>query len=227
MKSPFSSFSNTIYGGGVRGLSGRAAFVFEELERRLIYGIYKFGAVIPTAELLQEFGISRAPLTAALNQLQFAGYIEITPQVDSRVINPTESQIQDYFIMFRLVESQMARFAAARRTDQDIESISRLCAMLTAVSASLDAPSEEYIHIVDMYHMAIRQAAKSPLEVQRARGYFRIAAFFVMNGWPRDFARMRDVSNSDRPLVTECIAKGDVEGAGEAMERYISDGTHA
>jgi DNA-binding GntR family transcriptional regulator len=216
-----SALSGNIYAGEMRGLSGRAALVFEELERRLIHGVYKFGAAIPTVEIAEEFGISRAPLTAALNQLRFAGYIEITPQVGSRVISPTPDQIRDFFIMFGLVEQQMARFAAERRTQEDIDAISRLCRMLTAVSAPLMQPTEEYIDVIDMYHMAIRHAAKSPLEIRRARGYFRFAAFIVVNGWPSDFARMRDNSNTYRPLVTEGIARGDTQMVADAMGRYV------
>lgn len=97
------SFSDRIYRGANRGLSGKAAVVFEELERRLMYGVYKFGMIIPSSEITKEFGISRAPLYAALNQLQFEGYIETTPQVGSRVITPTDQQVNDYFVMFGLV----------------------------------------------------------------------------------------------------------------------------
>ena len=98
-----SAFSNSIYRAKSKRLSGKAAHVFEELERRLICGVYKFGASLPTVALINEFNVSRAPLTAALNQLQFEGYIEITPQVGSRVISPSDEQIQDYFVMLGLV----------------------------------------------------------------------------------------------------------------------------
>ena len=130
-----------LYSGAARGLAGKSAKVYEELVLRLIYGKYKFGTIIPSAEIVEEFNISRAPLYAALNQLTFEGYIEITPQVGSRVISPTEQQIWDFFQMFALIEKQMARYAAARRSKEDAEAISKICRMVTDVSQPLDAPA--------------------------------------------------------------------------------------
>ncbi|MBV1918416.1 MAG: hypothetical protein KUG65_10215 [Sphingomonadaceae bacterium] len=98
------------------------------------------------------------------------------------------------------------------------------CDQLTAVSAKLETPNEEFVDIVDMYHMAIRQAAQSPYEVRRVSGYFRFAAFFLMNGWPKDFGHVRDSSNVNRPKVTQAIIDGDVEQAGMAMGQYILSG---
>lgn len=213
-----------IYGGDIRGLNGKAALIYEELERRIVCGTYRFGATIPTLELTREFNVSRAPLTAALNQLRFEGYVEITPQVGSRVIDPTRQQIADYFVMFGRIEEQLARFAAARRTAAHCDAIARLCDEVTAISESLDVPSERYLDIVDLYHMAIRQAAQSPLEVRRVSGYFRFAAFLLMNGWPEDFRGMAVRSNRNRPLVSHAIIAGDVDGAGKAMLAYISEG---
>src|SRR5665213_671503 len=103
------------------GLSGKAEFLYAELEHRLLAGTYKFGESIPTTSLVREFKVSRAPLTAALNELRAAGYIKIVAQVGSQVISPSEQQVRDFYIMFSMVERGMARLAAERRTARDMD----------------------------------------------------------------------------------------------------------
>ena len=208
----------------MRGLSGKTAILFDELERRFIYGTYKFGEIIPTANIAKEFDVSRATLTMALNHLRFEGYIEIVPQVGSRVVTPSDRQVHDYFIMFSLIEHQMARFAAERRTPESLRDIEDICQRITAMSERIVVPNYEFIDLIDLYHMAIRRAADSVMEVQRASGYFRFAAFFLMNGKTINFSDVVRHSNRNRPFVTKYIAEGNVELAGEAMKKYILTG---
>jgi DNA-binding FadR family transcriptional regulator len=118
----------------------------------------------------------------------------------------------------------MARFAAERRTPESLRDIEDICQRITTMSERIVVPNYEFIDLIDLYHMAIRRAADSAMEVQRASGYFRFAAFFLMNGKTIDFSDVIRHSNRNRPALTRYIAEGNVERAGEAMKKYILAG---
>jgi DNA-binding GntR family transcriptional regulator len=208
------------------GLSGKAAFVCAELERRLTAGVYRFGDTLPTADLVREFAISRAPLTAALNQLRNAGYLQIVPQVGSQVITPSDQQVRDFYVMFSRVEGGMARFAAERRSEKDIAFLQEVCALLTEASVNpRTIVLDHYLELLVMYHGAVHDIARSPLEAYRARSYRQIATFFLRNGLPHDIGHMFEITNKARPAVTAAIVRGNPQEAEPAMVSYILRGS--
>jgi len=213
--------------GVYHSLSGKAASICEELERRILAGVYSFGDMLPTADLVTEFKISRAPLTAALNQLRAAGYLSIIPQVGSQVITPTAEQVHDFYLMFSRVEGVMARFAAERRSEEDVVLLREIGEYLSKeAKASPAVISDHYIELLLMYHDAILMMARSRLEVDRARNYRRVATFYLRNGLPGDIPYMLRVSTADRVAVTEAIAAGDPDQAEVQMARYVLAGSH-
>jgi len=51
----------------------------------------------------------------------------------------------------------------------------------------------------------------------RVAGYFRFAAFLLVNGHTVDFAQVVKRSNANRPLVTRHITEGDPQAAGNSV----------
>ena len=203
------------------GLTGKAAVVCSELERRLMAGEYRFGETLPTARLLIEFDISRAPLTSALNQLRSAGYLRIIPQVGSQVIIPTTQEVADFYLMFSLVERGMARLAAQRRTLEQAAFLKETCRQMDEIDVSGTSPSEAYIDLLLMYHLKIHDAAASKYEVLRARSYRNLATFFLRNGMPENPDKILPQANVLRMAVTEAIVSGLPDAAEKAMAEYI------
>jgi GntR family transcriptional repressor for pyruvate dehydrogenase complex len=166
----------------------RSASVFEKLLTLILSGEWKEGDRIhPERELSQELGVGRASLREALKALELIGMI------DSRVgdgtfvcerstflsrpllwaITGNSTTRVDELIESRLVlECEMAAFAAARATGEDLESIEEGVRLMQAGLGDATVLLESDLK----FHMAIAKAAHNKVllnAVQMIRSLMR------------------------------------------------------
>lgn len=152
-----------------------ATVVVEELAARIVAGVLPEGAVLPTeAVLCDEFGFSRTVLREGLKLLEERGLVrveqgrgttvqarELWNLLDPTVLrialeNDPNMQLLDNLITVRrLLEAEMARVAASKLTDGELDDLAQNVVRMRA--AANDYP--EFQRLDQRFHALVMQAS--------------------------------------------------------------------
>lgn len=166
---------------GVRAhdLAGKAGEVAAELEERLVRGDYRFGENLSIYALAEQFGASRQPVASAVLYLRSVGYLEIIPQVGCRVVSPSPSEVQDFFLMFSRTEGVIARLAAERHQDPEAQDLVHLAEQLAKNPFESASDRRAMADGISIFHDHISAMSRSPLLVDRISNLRRIFRFYL------------------------------------------------
>jgi DNA-binding GntR family transcriptional regulator len=93
---------------------------YQELKRIILEHQIPQGGKLNEIELAAALGISRTPVREAINRLGKEGLVEIFPQRGAFVIQYSEKDIYDLFLIRENLEGLAAYLAAERVTEQDL-----------------------------------------------------------------------------------------------------------
>lgn len=193
------------------------------------------GDALPSErELMVRYQVGRPAIREAMQSLQHSGVIEIrhggrpriaSPSLDGllEVLGPsmrhllTHSQSSlDHLKEARvLLESEMARMAATRRTEADIAELQALL----AEQDNLRTDSEAFLESDGQLHRRIAALSGNPI--------FETLAFGIFS-WLRTFhteqVRKRGLESltlAEHRAIVEAIIQGDAAGAASAMRAHL------
>ena len=86
----------------------------EEIEERIVTGVYPPGMHLDEQELAAAFGVSRTPIREALIQLASIGLVEIRPRRGATVPEMSADRLCEMFEVMAELESMCGRLAARR-----------------------------------------------------------------------------------------------------------------
>jgi len=89
---------------------------YQELRRIILEGQVGPGKKLNEGELAKALGISRTPIREAINRLEKEGLVEIFPQRGAFVIQFTEKDVYELFLIRENLEGLAARLAAEKVT---------------------------------------------------------------------------------------------------------------
>jgi DNA-binding GntR family transcriptional regulator len=89
---------------------------YQELKRIILEGQVSPGAKLNEVELARALGISRTPIREAINRLEKESLVEIFPQRGAFVVQFTEKDVYELFLIRENLEGLAARLAAERIT---------------------------------------------------------------------------------------------------------------
>ncbi len=203
-------------------LGGKAGYICDVLEHRLARGVYLFGEPISSLHLAQEFKTSRAPVSAALSHLRSAGYLIITPQVGSKVISPTRIEIEDFFRLFGKAEGFMARLAAERHDENEIQLLIDLSKKIHHASPKIDeALSENFLSLLSEFYGLIRSMARSPMIAKRVADQWHMSEFLLFNGQSAKINANIAEANKERDQIVDIISHRDSARAERIMATHV------
>jgi len=216
------------------------ASLIEALHTRIQQGDLQPGDPLPSErELCEQFKVSRSSARKALAILSGMGLIEITPRNGARVapvnaqpaihslsllIAHNDYQTAHLYEVRRLIEVQVARLAAIRREEADLQ---KLRALHRAVQENLHNPAE--LHRADMaLHIGIAESAKNPFfgELMRVLISAYMQIFDVV--WSRWGAEQEEEALFSRYVeqhgrIIEAIAEQDPEAAAAYLTQHIDE----
>ena len=132
---------------------------FERLVQAITTGEYGPGQKLSEPELAAKLGISRVPLREALNRLE-GKLISRTPRLGARVIEVTQSTLEQLYFVREALEGMAARLAAENASDQELANLSNLLG-LEQTRYGRNA-HKTYLAVEDEdFHFAIAHAAKA------------------------------------------------------------------
>ena len=207
--------------------------VAEELLSRIVHGVYKQGAYLPTEQqLTAELGVSRVTLRESLKRLDTLGMITIM-QGKGTIVNsvgldasmkgmisavePDKLNISQLYDARLFVESGTVRLAVRMCTNEQLELLKQNQRDLVTAAAAIDGVNfsaldtafhEQIAHISGN---GVLQSAFQTIQVV-LHSYIRISCHTqqVMEG-----------SCREHKAILSAIAAGDEESARVAMEEHI------
>lgn len=144
-------------------------FLISEIES----GTLKAGELLPSeAELSEQFNVSRTVIREALGRLKYDGLLESSQGSRSKVaadgskrvfrMNQLEAnnlgEIGFLYEFRAILESEAAALAAKRRTDEDLDEMEKLIAVLNRASEEHHDGTNENVN----FHKRVTDASKNP-----------------------------------------------------------------
>lgn len=214
-----------------------AQLVVEKLTDRLENGTYPPGGRMPSsAELCEEFGVSRTVMREALASLKSAGRVVarqgsgvFVTERDSRPIHFEAGRIDDIRSALEIlelrfgVEMQSVALAAARRTPEALADIARAYDILNGLETDdIEAEAEADF----AFHMAIARATRNPhfprlLEALMGEISSELLMKFRQSGPSR--AGFVAKIKKDHAMILSAITQGDETAAQTALSTHLSD----
>ena len=191
------------------------------------------GTRVPSErELMKRLGVGRSTVREALNGLALLGLVEIhhgqgvfvaerSPEIEIEISELQRSLMKGVtreFIEARLlVEVEVARLAAERRTDADLE---RIKETIDALERSGDAPTEEAIESATQFNQAVAEASHNEVLAGIIDSFVQLMVERAPDLYERDDFRHWDVDEHTR--IYEAIAASDPDLAAERMRDHIN-----
>jgi DNA-binding GntR family transcriptional regulator len=173
------------------------------LEKLIINGEYPPGAHLVETDLAQRLGVSRGPVREALYQLQLQGWVDLRPRQGAFVHQPSIDEVDQFFQVRALLESEIAALVAGRITSEDVDA---LRAMIVVATQHIEDGNEPALVEANAeFHGYIHRKAANPVLVdlvqvldKRLRWYFSAVA---MERAPEAWIEHRE--------LVEALAEGD------------------
>ena len=207
--------------GSSHPLTGKAGQIFEEIERRLVAGYYRFDQTLSVVDLAAEFATSRQPVTVALNHLRSLGYVRIIPQVGCRVAAPTTTEIRDFFYMLGKIQSAVAGLAAERHIDDEADTLAEVAGSILSLAVDNVENLGQYARLVDTFHETMTTMARSVMLSTRSATLWRMSDFMMWQGIGNLTAPKVAVANQERQSIVAAIRLRDVKLAETRMEAHV------
>lgn len=207
-----------------RGGSAIGANVYAHVKEQILGGAFGKGDWIPIDDIASSLGVSRQPVMDAMKRLSVEGFVEIMPQVGSRVRHYSERDIRDFFALFALGEAHVARLAAERAEPEDIVNLRMISAQIGALTR-LNVGSAErgrlYRNLNRMLHYEIRNVARSPAVGELVEALRDRSDFFIVSEHGSVFTDRIETAFAEHEAIIDVIEARDGDAAAEAMKRHI------
>lgn len=136
--------------------------VHTELRRRLIAGHFDPGEKLKEEHVAAELGVSRTPVRAAIQRLIDEGLLVAAPKRGAIVTEWSNADTEEIFELRVLAEGQAAAWAAKNISDEEIEKMDVLNALIAvAVREQPEGYLDEIQSVNLEFHMALYDACGS------------------------------------------------------------------
>jgi DNA-binding GntR family transcriptional regulator len=195
----------------------------QEIEGRLLDGIYAPGQKLVVEDLSAEFEVSRQPIMEALRVLSTEGLVTIIPQVGCRVASYGAQEVRDFFALFATMEGAVAALAAARRTDADLRALNEISARIGALLDEEDLTERAHSYRIRNreFHAQIHAMADSAIIADLSRRMWNLSDFLINTAELTDSLHSVARRHLDHQSVQRALEAQDVELARRTMEEHI------
>ena len=134
---------------------------YDAIREAILSGRFPPGQRLVADELAQEFGTSRMPVREALQRLENAGLVSITPHRGAVVNELSEQEIVEVYHIRAVLEGLAARLAAPRLGPADYDRLNALIDDMASTSTA-EPDLEQLLRGNRDLHEIIWQAAQAP-----------------------------------------------------------------
>lgn len=188
--------------------------VYTALIEMIVSGHLQRGEHLVEGELADLLGVSRQPVREALQRLHTDGWVDLKPGLGAFVHVPTDEEVDQLLAVRSVLESEAARLAAPRATE---EAVARLRQLWQEGVAALDTQNVESMVAANaaFHSYVIELAGNKVLAELVARVDYRVRWYYT------PIAKQRgEHSWREHAALIEAIAAGDAERAGMLMREH-------
>ncbi|MDR3495969.1 MAG: GntR family transcriptional regulator [Ancalomicrobiaceae bacterium] len=175
------------------------------------------GALINKHVICERLGVSRFPVSEALNRLQTEGLVEILPQRGTRVTKIRISDVEESMFIRRALEAETVRQLAPQASEATLTDLER---NMRYQQSAIDADDRQGFHMLDLeFHRILMEAlayGRVRATIDSARANLERARRILL-GMPGYVATYSDHLN-----VYEAMVARDGEGAAVAMTAHLN-----
>lgn len=133
---------------------------YETIREAILSGRYAPGQRLLPDDLARELGTSRMPVREALQRLEVAGLVSITPHRGAVVNELSKQDIVEIYHIRAVLEGLAARLAAPHLVSADYDRLQALIEEMVAAAAGPDL--EQVLRANRDFHEVIWRAARAP-----------------------------------------------------------------
>jgi len=190
---------------------------YQELKRTILEGRVAPGEKLNEVELARALGISRTPVREAINRLGKEGLVEIFPQRGAFVVQFSEKDIFELFLIRENLEGLAARLAADRITDS---SLARLeCCVHGFKEPFSDKDIQRYAREDFRFHQSIVTLSDARRLIQLVSSLHDHIRIFRLT--TRGVSDRMKSSLAEHRFIIEALRKKDPEESEERMRQHI------
>lgn len=201
--------------------TSKADQVYSEIKEAILSGALAPGAAIDKLALCAKLGVSRFPVTAAINRLAFERLVVIEPQHGSFVAKIAANDVREWMMIRRALESEIAHEAARGLPPDAQREIER---NLRYQQAAAEAGDVAGFYTLDVeFHKLIGES----MSLRHARE--------ILDGLRAHLERVRRIALSppgrlptayvEHKRIFDAISAGDGAGAALAMRAHLDETT--
>lgn len=203
-------------GAAVGPRGGATERIVEALREAIVTLELTPGVTLDKAELAARFGVSRFPVSEALNRLKAEGLVEIRPQSGSTVSFIRLSDVRENMFLRRALEGETMALLAARRDPDLLVEVER---NLRYQKAAMDAGDRPGFHRLDLeFHDLLVSAVGFPrvrATVEKAR--LALDRVRLLLGSPRRHV----LTFAEHSAIVDALRAGDADAARTAIAAHI------
>jgi GntR family transcriptional repressor for pyruvate dehydrogenase complex len=207
--------------------------VADRLLTAIALGEFVPGERLPVERaLVSMLGVSRSTVHAAMGRLRSAGVVEVrrgraggafvrnvwsggSADAVTRTLGARWSHLEELFDLRGLVEGMVARTAAERRTDHDIEALHRALERF----ARAVTPQDEHAADAAIHDAVTAATGNKEVAVLSQRLLATITAGIAIEPYSRD---VFDRALAEHQALVDAVVAGDVERAGRVAESHFA-----
>lgn len=137
------------------------ARVFNHIRESILDGRYEPGDSLVETKLAKELGVSRTPIREAIRQLEFEGLVHSIPNKGVIVQGISTQDVDDIYIIRKMVEGLAARWAVERITTQELKTLQETQELMDYYTKKSDF--EQIAKLDTKFHDTIYAASKSKM----------------------------------------------------------------
>jgi DNA-binding GntR family transcriptional regulator len=192
---------------------------YERIRSLIVDGRLPAEARLHQGQLADSLGISRTSVREALHRLTSESLVEFQPQRGFFVAAPLHlDAVVDRLEVRLVLEPGIARLAAARRTDEDVEALRR------AVRGESKARSARAAHDLSReFHLTVARASRNAAFARMLDSLWTVdigRQLLARRGTSPDW-QPEDVAEHE--AIAEAIADGDGDRAAELMRQHVEE----
>ena len=196
----------------------KADQVYAYLREAILKGTIEPGALIDKTTLCAELGMSRFPVTTAINRLAYERLVVIEPQHGSFVSKISAHDAREFLMIRRALETEIAGEAATNLPDDAREALRRNIRYQQSAAEAADSPG---FYALDVeFHQTIVGGLKLNQSSDILKG-LRAHAERVRRLLAPPKSRLLAIFN-EHNAIWQRIEARDAPGAGAAMRAHLS-----
>ena len=180
-------------------------------------------SVLHDRDLIAEIGIGRTPVREALQRLSVEGLVTHYPHRGMVVSEITAANTRDIYEFRSLIDSEAARLAAMRRSDEEAAILETLAEKLSKLAGGEDV--DQYIHVDRELYDALGQACRNAYIAETIPRIFNLhmRLWFFISMKEDNWHRLAVSHSAMARDMAEAIASRDPDAAALAVKTYVSE----